>query len=132
MVDQKQGKRWSLPLELFILSLVLLLISSCGGGSESTGGSSPGNSNPCLSSSTSAECVNQSNLRMDVGSAPKMHVGDSQEIKVSLYSVNSNPISLVSVQRVSGFILVLAGVVTIWDFLEKKKLLPKKSAKTEK
>ncbi|HJT56611.1 MAG TPA: hypothetical protein VJ761_08950 [Ktedonobacteraceae bacterium] len=99
MQYQIKTKPWisDTPLLAFLfISLLLLTLYGCGGAGGTSGspnGSPQELSTPCTGSSDIVSCSEQSNLRIDVGSAAQMQVQDSQVIKVVLSSVSGSSLN---------------------------------------
>lgn len=93
MTQRRQRPGNLLVKGLFFTSFFLIVLNGCGGSSSAP--------NPCYAGSTSAGCVKQSSLLLDIGSKAQMRIHDSQVIKVVLYSQSKEPINKVPLSLAS-------------------------------
>lgn len=90
----RRQRRWHRLLQVIILiGLIALILNGCGAPAPAptpTVTATPAGSPTTICGAV--VCSSQSDLAIDVGSAPKMQVRDTQEIRVLLYSRSSNSI----------------------------------------
>ena len=92
MALKKLETKMKLPQGIFFVCVFLLVLCSCGAASTG-GGTTP--------STGGIANEKQSNLRIDVGSAPQMQMNSSQEIRVVLRPINNTVLSDVTLQNAS-------------------------------